>query len=340
MRELLAISMLGLAATMSMAQNSKPNYPPTKIDNVTDVLHGVKIVDPYRWLEKGDSEETIAWVDAQNRFTQSLLEKTPGRDKIRERLGTLLEIGSLGTPTPRKGRYFFTKREGTQNQPVLYVRDGLTGKDRVLVDVNALSKDGGIALDWYFPSHSGKFVAYGLSKDGSEVSTLYIREVDSGKDLPDKIERTRACSLAWEPGDRFFYYTRYPAVGDVPKGKENYYRHVFKHRLGDDPKSDPKLFGEGRDPEDWPSITLSPDGNYLAVIAHQGWAKSEAYVQDLRDAQTRWHPIAEKTPALFEIVLRNDRFYVHTNIDAPRYRVYEIDPKTAPKMVRPQTGRS
>ncbi len=333
MREAFAIVLIGLGATMSMAQNGKkPNYPQTKTDNVVDVLHGVKIVDPYRWLEDGKSEETNAWVDAQNKFTQLILEKTPGRDKIRERLSSLLEIGSLGTPTPRKGRYFFTKREGTQNQPVLYVRDGLNGKVRVLIDINELAKDGTVALDWFFPSRNGKLLAYGLSRDGSEVSTLSIRDVDTGKDLSDKIERTRACSLAWLPDDSGFYYTRYPAVGSVPKGNENYYRHVYLHALGRDAKDDPKVFGDGRDPEDWPSISLSPDGKWLGVNVHQGWAKSEVYLASTADLRPgAFSPIAEKIPALFDATVRNDRVYIHTNHKAPRYALFELDPKLPPK---------
>lgn len=312
---------------IAMAQtNKKPNYPPTRIDNVTDILHGVKIIDPYRWLEDGKSEETIAWVDEQNKLTQTILGKVPGREQIRNRLNNLLEIGSLGVPVPKKGRYFYTKREGTQNQPVLFVRDGLNGKDSVLIDVNSLAKDGTTALDWWYPSHDGKLLAYGLSKDGSEVSTLYVRNVDTGKDLPDKIERTRACSLAWFPDNKGFYYTRYPAVGSVPKGKENYYRHVFTHLLGDDSAKDHKVFGEGRDPEDWPSINLSPDGKWLAVNVHQGWAKSEVYVQNTQARRTVFKAVAEKVPALFDLTVRNDRFYLHTNHEAPRYRLFEIDP--------------
>jgi len=337
MRNLIALLLIGTGATMSMAQNGKkPSYPSSRTDNVVDLLHGIKIVDPYRWLEDGKSVETQTWVDQQNKFTQMELEKVPGRDKIRERLGSLLEIGTLGTPMPRKRRFFFTKREGTQNQPVLFVRDGATGKDRVLIDINELAKDGTVALDWYFPSRDGKLLAYGLSKDGSEVSTLHIRNVDTGKDLPTKIERTRACSLAWLPDNSGFYYTRYPAVGSVPKGKENYYRHVYLHVIGREPKDDPKIFGEGRDPEDWPSIDLSPNGTWLAVNVHQGWAKSECYVANVSPARNKsgdgqFHPIAEKTPALFDVIVRNDRFYIHSNDGAPRYRVYELDAKTPPK---------
>src|SRR5439155_2055772 len=125
------------------------------------------------------------------------------------------------------------RRLGTQNQYVLYVRQGLRGEDRALLDVNALSEDGTVALDWWYPSRAGRQVAYGLSWHGSEQSTLRIRDVDSGQDLPDVIERTRACSLSWLTDDSGFYYTRYPAPGSVPAGQEPYHRRVFLHRLGD-----------------------------------------------------------------------------------------------------------
>ncbi len=323
-----SIFLIGTVQPMALAQaKTKPDYPPTKTDNVADILHGVKIVDPYRWLEDGNSDATKAWVEEQNKLTQSILGSVPGRERIRKRLGSLLEIGSLSTPVPKKGRYFFTKREGTQNQAVLFVRDGVNGKDRVLLDINQLAKDGTVALDWYFPSKDGKLLAYGLSKDGSEQSTLHIRNVDTGKDLPDKIERTRACSLAWQPDNEGFYYTCYPAVGSVPKGKENYYRHVYYHFLGAETEKDHKVFGDGRDPEDWPSIAMSPDGRWLAVNVHQGWAKSEVYVTGLQDNPPHFYPLAEKTNALFDVIVRNDRFYIHTNDGAPRYRLFELDPK-------------
>jgi prolyl oligopeptidase len=322
-----SLIVLSCSGAIAVAQEKKLSYPATKKDNIVDVLHGVKLVDPYRWLEDGKSAEVQAWVDEQNKLTQSILNNVPGRDKIRDRLGSLLEIGSLSTPTPIKGRYFYTKRQGTQNQAVLFVRDSANGKDRVLLDINELAKDGTVALDWFYPSKDGKLLAYGLSKDGSEVSTLHIRDVDAGNDLPDKIKRTRACSLAWEPDGKAFYYTRYPALGSVPKGKENYYRHVYFHRLGDDPAKDRKAFGEGRDPEDWPSVALSPNGKWLAVNVHQGWAKSEVYISSLHQNDNTFYPVAEKIPALFEAIVRDDRIYIHTNHGAPRYRLFKIDAK-------------
>lgn len=302
-------------------------YPPTKIQKVVDVLHGVEIGDPYRWLDDGDNVEVKAWIDKQNQFTQSVLGQLPGRDHIKQRLSTLLEIGSLGVPAPVKGHYFYTKREGTQNQPILYVRAGLRGPEKVLLDPNQLAKDGTVALDWWYPSRDGKLIAYGVSKDGSEQSTLYVREVATGQDLPDVITRTRYSSVAWLPDNSGFYYTRYPAVGSVPKGQENYNRHVFFHKLGNDPANDPKVFGEGRPPEDMMSVQISPNGRWLAVTIFQGWAKSEIFVRDNHGPKPTFFPLIEKTPAIFNITLRNDRFYIRTNQDAPRYRFFRVDPR-------------
>ena len=137
-----------------------------------------------------------------------------------------------------------------QNQPVLYVREGVEGKDRVLLDPNqhSLAADGTIALDWYHASENGKVSTYGTSPSGSEMSTLHILETKTGKLLPDTIERTRACSIAWmSSGNSGFFYTRYPKKGDVPEGQEMYNRHVFYHDLGTDPETDTPIFGEGRE---------------------------------------------------------------------------------------------
>ena len=131
--------------------------------------------------------------------------------------------------------FLHSRREGMQNQPVLYVREGLNGQDRVVVDANQLAADGTIALDWFEPSEHGKYVAYGTSPSGSEMSTLHIIETKTGRLLPDTIERTRAASIAWKLDNSGFYYTRYPKKGEVAEGQEMYNRHIFYHELGTDP---------------------------------------------------------------------------------------------------------
>src|SRR5262245_61838217 len=126
--------------------------PPTRSEPLVELLHGVAVSDPYRWLEDASSPEVRAWVDAQNAPTRAVLDGVPGRERIAERLDALLATGTLGTPAPVKGRYFFTRREGRQSQAVLFVREGLRGPERALLDPGALSPDGNVALDWWYPS--------------------------------------------------------------------------------------------------------------------------------------------------------------------------------------------
>ena len=157
------------------------------MDVVEDTLHGHKIADPYRWLEDANSPDSQEYVREEMAYTRSLLDPLPGRDRIHERLTQLLSIGTIGTPQIGGPYFFYTRREGTQNQPVLLVREGLHGKDRALVDANQMSADGTVALDWWFPSDDGKYVAYGTSASGSENSTLHVIETATGKLLPDTI---------------------------------------------------------------------------------------------------------------------------------------------------------
>lgn len=300
-------------------------YPITRAETVVDKIHGVEVADPYRWLEDGSSPDVREWTEKQNALTARVLNAVPGRDRIHARLDELLKIGTISAPTACKGRYFYERREGTQNHAVLYWREGLSGPEKILLDPNALSEDGTTALDWWYPSHDGKLLAYGLSKGGDERSVLHLREVDTGRDLADRIEHTRACHVAWMPDGTSFYYTRYPAPGTVPPGEENYNRHVYHHTIGQDPSKDPHVFGRGRDPQDWAGVGLSPDGRWLVVTEWKGWSKSEMYVKDIK-AGGEFVPVIEKTDALYSADVQNDFLYVMTNEGAPRYRVFKVDP--------------
>jgi prolyl oligopeptidase len=319
-----------------LAATTVPAGPPaTRVENVAETLHGVKVDDPYRWLEEADEGEVKSWTEKQNAHMRQALDAVPGRKWIQERLWQTHEIGALGVPVVKgspapagKRRYFYTRRTGKQNQPVLYVRDGVSGDDRVVVDVNTLSKDGTRALDWWFPSENGRYVAYGVSADGDEESVLHVHDVQSGKDLADTITRTRFASVAWRPDHKAFYYTRYPLAGTVPAGEEKYHRHVYFHQLGSDPAQDPKIFGDGRDLKDWPSVTLSPDGRWLAIEVSQGWAKSEVFLLDAKAKSAKPVTVVAGKPALYRVAeVLNDRFYVVSNEGAPRYRVFSVDVK-------------
>jgi len=328
-----AVFLLLLVAAIALADNASSNPgtnaastatpagpPKAKVEVAIDDLHGRKISDPYRWMENGDSPETQEYVRAQLAYTRSLLDPLPGREKIHSRLTQLLSIGNVGTPQVGGEWYFYTRREGMQNQPVLYVRKGLQGTDRALVDVNALAADGTVALDWWQISHDGKYVAYGTSPSGSEKSTLHVIETATGKLLPDTIEQTRAASVAWKLDDSGFYYTRYPKKGDVPAEEENYHRRVYYHALGGDAAKDPLIF-EPKDPQDWPNVSLSNDGRWLTVVSEQGWTKSEIYLQDLHANTSLVTVIAGKN-FLYSGEVFNGVMYIVTNEDAPHYKVF------------------
>jgi prolyl oligopeptidase len=309
-----------------------------KGDTVDD-YHGTKVKDPFRWLEDGESDAVKRWTDLQNAATREHLDAIAGRERLRQTIRGILEVGLVAPPhvVARKGasdpkaaklprRYFHTKREGAQNQPVLYVRDGVSGEDRVLIDPNTLSSDGTTALDWWHPSEDGTLVAWGRSDGGSEESTLFVRDASTGKDLADRIPHTRHASVAWLPGGKRFFYSRYPEPGSVPAGEEKYHSKIYEHVLGRDPKEDKLVFGEGRERTDIPQVSISPNGRWLVVRVHQGWQKSEVYVRDLtRGEKAPWVPVATGIEALYEPMPLNDVLYVLTNEGAPRFRLVAVD---------------
>ncbi len=302
-----------------------PNYPPTPTSDAIEVLHGETIADPYRWLEDGESPDTRAWTEAQNALTRSYLDAVPARARIRSRLEQLLAIGALSVPTPVRGRYFYQRRDDRQNQPVLYLREGVRGEDRPVVDPNALDAGGTIALDWYYPSDDGRLMAYGLSENGSEQSVLRVLDVDAGVDLPDRIPHTRAADLAWLPDGTGFYYTRYPAPGEAPEGEEHYHRAIRFHRIGTDPADDPLIF-KPAEKEHWPSVGISPDGRWLVIGVARTFDQTDLYLQDLRSG-TPPVAVAKDLPASFEGEVAHGRLFLRTNLDAPTYRLYTVDPE-------------
>lgn len=324
-RLLLFVCSLLLVGADSKSSSRVPDSPPVATPRpLADYFHGTRVIDNYRWLERADSPEVQKWVAEENDYTRALLDPLPARAGIQKRLTELLSIGNVSAPVLAGHHYFYTRREGLQNQPVLYVRDSVNGADRVLVDANSLAADGTIALDWFQPSENGKYVAYGTSPSGSEMSTLHVIESKTGTILPDTIERTRAASIAWLHDNSGFYYTRYPKKGEVPAGQEMYNRHVYFHLLGSPVETDNAIFGEGRGPEDWPGVALSNDGRWLLINVSEGWTKSELFLMDLKGDKA---PIRLTTGKnfLYSADIYDGKVYITTNEDAPRYRVFVTD---------------
>jgi len=320
---------------MLLQPSDRPGPPQAAISIVSDDYHGGRVNDPYRWLEDADAAETRRFVEEQNAHTRSVLEDVPRRDELRRRIEQLLTIGRVASPRVGRNRYFYERRDGRQNQAVVYVRDGSKGQglqnsDRALIDVNELAPDGTIALDWWYPSEDGKYVAFGTSPNGSELSTLQVIDAGSCALLAEKIERTRAASVAWLPDSSGFYYTRYPRPGDVPAGEEMYNRRVFFHQLASGVNAsginDPLVFpGNGVDlaPEHWPNVSLSNDGRWLLVDVSEGWTKTELYLKDLAASGSQFQRVTSGKNFLYHGEVLDGQLYITTNEDAPRFRVFK-----------------
>jgi len=325
-------SSMTLAQTNSSMPPDSLTAPKVRVDPVEEKFHGHTVSDPYRWLEDAESADTQEFVRAESAYTRSILDSLPGRGKIESRLKELLATGTISAPQVGGKFYFYTKREGAQNQPVLHVREGVDGKDRVLLDVNQLAADGTVALDWWFPAEDGKYVAYGTSASGSEESTLRLIETSSGKLLPDTIEGARFASVAWKHDSSGFYYARHPKKGSVPDGEEVYHVKIFYHALGssDDPLIfDPEVFAGRHLPQDIPSVQLADDSDrWLLISVFQGWSKSELYLQDLKTGGAAVR-VTEGKESLYSGEVFRDVLYITTNEAASRYKVFRA-PALAP----------
>ncbi|HMJ23727.1 MAG TPA: prolyl oligopeptidase family serine peptidase [Terriglobales bacterium] len=315
------------AGNESSDGTTSPSGPPkAKVDIVEETIHGHKIADPYRWLEDASSADSQEYVRAELAYTRGILDPLPGREQIHQRLGQLLSIGNISTPQIGGPYYFYTRREGMQNQPVLLVRESIHGKDRALVDANQLAADGTVALDWWFPSDDGKYMAYGTSASGSEISTLHVIETATGKLLPDTIEHTRIAQVSWKKDNSGFYYGRNPKKGDVPEGDEAYYLHIFYHELGTDPAKDPLIWGEGRKKEEILVSQLPDDDDrWLLLTAFEGSAgKNELFLQDLKAGSAPIELTSGKDFHYSGEIFRG-KLYITTNEDAPHFRLFTVD---------------
>jgi len=228
-------------------QKNRIQYPETKRVDVVDNYFGTKVADPYRWLEDENSPEVAEWVSKQNELTSSYLGKIPFREKIRERLTGIWNYTTMGVPFKEGGRYFYFKKDGLQNQSVLYVMETIDSEPRVLLDPNTFSTDGTIALSEVSPSRDGKYLAYAVNDGGSDWQKIKVIALPEGKELKDEISWVKFSSIAWYANG--FFYSRY----DEPKkGEElstlNQYHKVYYHTIGTDSNEDKLIFANSSIP--------------------------------------------------------------------------------------------
>ena len=298
-----------------MAEPTILPAPSTRRGADVDVLHGVAVGDPYRWLEDGDSEEVAAWVAAHNERTQQALQARPIWSQWHERLSALTALPTVASATVRGEHLFVLGRAPSADQFALVVRSAVdrSAASRTLLDPAERATDGAVAIDWYEPSPDGSLVAVGLSEGGTEQSTLTVIDVGTGRHLDDSIPNTRASTIAWLPDNSGFWYLRYPP--------ENAYdRHVYFHLLGTDPAADPMVFDDLPTPESWPDVLASDDGRHLLVQILVGWGRIDARLLDTTTGQ--WRDVISGVEAQSSFFFHAGELYGVTSRDAPNGRVF------------------
>ncbi|HEY7114274.1 MAG TPA: prolyl oligopeptidase family serine peptidase [Thermoanaerobaculia bacterium] len=312
-----AVAALALLAAAAPAAGP----PPTRKVDVRETVQGVEISDPYRWLENQNSPETRAWIDAQNAYTKRVLAAVPGRGALEKRLGELLKVDVVTTPTERGGRYFFSRRAADRDLPVLYVRRGLQGKDEVLVDPDRLSSDHSLSASYLDVSSDGSTVLYGVRKGGEDEIVVKMMDVDGRRTLPDELPRARYAGVSLTNDRKAIYYSR-----QTPEGPR-----VYRHAVGagSDPASDTKLFGDGYGPEKIISAALSDDGRYLVLVVFHGSAaaQTEVYFQDLASGGPI-RTVVNDVQARFFPSVGGDVMFLRTNWEADNGRVLAVDLKS------------
>ncbi|MBR1881449.1 MAG: S9 family peptidase [Muribaculaceae bacterium] len=324
MKKLIIMSAI-LAGAAAMQARSIV-YPQARQVDTVDNYFGIHVPDPYRWLEDDNSAETAQWVEAENKLTQDYLKRIPFRDKVRKRLTQLANYEKMGAPFKVKGKYYFYRNDGLQNQSVLYVKDALDGEARVVLDPNTLSADGTVALQSIDFSGDGRYLAYVITRNGSDWNEIFVKDLETGQLLPDHIEWAKFTGAEWL-GNGFFY-SAYDKPEDARSSKNEFHK-VYYHRLGT-PQSDDYVELENRaEPLMFHQVSVVDDvkGDERFLFAWVSDGDGNAlYVKDRTDINPHYICLADDMHYQHNpIGVQDGKIYVMTNDGAPRWKVVAYD---------------
>lgn len=323
-----------LALTISFFSNASAataepiKYPDAKRIEHVDTYHGNKVEDPYRWLENPALPETKAWIEEENKVTQEYLKKIPVRDAIKSRLTELWNFEKMQAPYERGGKLFYRKNSGLQNQDILYVQDKGSSEPRVLLDPNKLSSDGTAFLAGTAVSDDAKYIAYGISKSGSDWQEWFVKDIATGQDTKDHLEWIKFSSASWTKDGQGFYYCRYLKPKEEDKYLvKNLNHEVYYHKLGDDQSKDVLIYKRTDQPEWFFDPYVTNDGKYLILTAVKGSeATNRLFYKDLSKPDSKIVELLTKNDAKYEFVDNDDsNFILKTTFDAPFGRVVSMD---------------
>ncbi len=316
-------------ALLCLSATAMPlSYPPARRDAQIDDYHGVKVADPYRWMEDIDSPETRDWVAAEGRLSRQYLDAIPGREAMTRRLRDIWNFERWTAPVRFGKRWFYSHNDGLQNQSVVRVTEDPAGAARTLIDPNALSADGTVALRETAISADGRLFAYALSEAGSDWQVWHVRDVATGKDLPDTLKWSKAGGASWRKDGSGFYYTAYdPPPGGTVLKAANQFEKLYFHALGKPQSADRLIYTRTDDPNWFVGAAVSDDGRYLMVTSSLGTdVRNTLLVQDLTRPHGALDTVIAQPTATFDVIGNSgSTLFVRTDLDAPRFRLIAID---------------
>lgn len=314
-----------LASVVVSACSTKTEYPATKRVDVVDDYFGVKVADPYRWLENDTSEETLIWVEAQRKVTSDYLNALPYRDEIRKAISESMNYEKIGIPFKKHGKYYYYKNDGLQNQSVLYEKETLNGESKVVLDPNALSEDGTVALQGVAFSEDGKYIAYSISRSGSDWVEIYVMELASRKLLDDHILRSKFSGAQWYK-DGFFYsaYDVNPNGSEYSDKNENH--KVYYHKLGTAQSSDKLVYKNDKFPLRFYNVATDEKAGYIFLFEGGAFNGNGLYMRKLADENGQFKCISDSLNNITNPVeIIDGKLYMITNIGAPNNKLVAVD---------------
>jgi prolyl oligopeptidase len=307
--------------------NAQMQYPQTKKVEHTDEYHGVKVQDPYRWLEDDRSAETAEWVKAENKVTFDYLDKIPYRTMLKERIEKVFNYPKYSAPSRKNEWFYFSKNDGLQNQSVLYRQKGLEGTPEVVLDPNKLSADGTTRLGAFSISKDGKYAVYYLSKGGSDWQEGYVMDLSTKQNLPDHLEWIKASGASWQGNG--FYYSRYPKPEGSALAAKNENHQVFYHKIGTSQDQDELVYENKENPQRFNFVEVSDDEKFTFLSIHdRGKGKEGNALYFKKIGQKDFSPIIPEAGDFSYSVVDNigDKFLIETNANAKNAKVELYDP--------------
>jgi prolyl oligopeptidase len=303
---------------------SQVTYPETKTVKQVDVYHDVKVEDPYRWLEDDNSSETKAWVESENKTTSQYLSQISYREKVKQRLTELWNYEKMSTIF-KKGKLFFSFRNnGLQNQSILYSQPSLQDDPTVVLDPNALSIDGTTSLTGMAISKDGTYLAYGISKAGSDWVEIHVKNIATKEDLKDVIKWVKFSDISWK-GNGFYYSRYYAPIGDKAFTQKNEFHKVYFHTLGKEQGEDILVYEDKTHPDRNFSAQVTHDENYLVLYGSESTSGQSLMIKDLSNPKNQFVSIVSNFDNEYAVMENiGNQIYLFTNYKAPRYKLVKV----------------